>query len=354
MTRDVRRARAAGPWPACLASVAFAAVASVSAQAPRPAPTPQVESVDAVLRDARARIDAGQPAQAIQALERLRSSDDARVIELIGVAHYHAGDAGRAIETLAGIVERLAPGSVERKEAVQVLGLSRYLAGQIIESIPLLEETRAWAPDNLELAYVLGMAYVQTRQAGKARETWARSFGLDAESAAAHLVTAQMMVRAELDDLAEAELKQALAKDPRLPRARYLLAQSALFRGRTDEALALVHEELRADPADAMAWYLLGDAYWRKQQWDNALLALQRSAWLNPYFSGPYLLMGKAHMKKRDLARAEALLRRAIEYDPNNKAAHYTLGQLLQQSGRADEARKELEAAERLPGVTVR
>jgi Flp pilus assembly protein TadD len=44
------------------------------------------------------------------------------------------------------------------------------------------------------------------------------------------------------------------------------------------------------------------------------------------------------------------MLRRAIEYDPNNKSAHYLLGQLLQQTGREDEARREIEIAERLQG----
>ena len=43
-------------------------------------------------------------------------------------------------------------------------------------------------------------------------------------------------------------------------------------------------------------------------------------------------------MKKGQPATAEGMLRRAIEYDPNNKAAHYLLGQVLQQAGRAEEA----------------
>jgi Flp pilus assembly protein TadD len=44
------------------------------------------------------------------------------------------------------------------------------------------------------------------------------------------------------------------------------------------------------------------------------------------------------------------MLRRAIEYDPNNRSAHYALGQLLQRSGRAEEAKRELAIAERLQG----
>ena len=97
---------------------------------------------------------------------------------VLGVAYYHADDYVEAIELLAPVVDRLAADSVERREAVQVLGLSYYLAGRLAEALPLLEETRAWAADNMELAQVLGMAYIQTRQPDKAREALARAFGV--------------------------------------------------------------------------------------------------------------------------------------------------------------------------------
>ncbi len=82
--------------------------------------------------------------------------------------------------------------------------------------MPLLEATRVWAPDNLELGYVLGLAYIQTRQPDRARETsLARTFGVPPDSAGAHLIAAQMMIRLEIEPQAEAELKRALEKDPR-------------------------------------------------------------------------------------------------------------------------------------------
>ena len=59
-------------------------------------------------------------------------------------------------------------------------------------------------------------------------------------------------------------------------------------------------------------------------------------------------------MKKGQPATAEGMLRRALQYDPNNKSAHYLLGQLLQQTGRTEEARRELEIAEKLEGPTDR
>lgn len=306
------------------------------------------------IAEAQTLIDKGRPAAAVAKLQALDPAAQPLVARLLGVAYYHANEHAKAIEQLRAALPKLAPGSIERAEAVQVLGLSLYLAGHIPDSVPYLEETRAVAPSNAELAYVLGMAYIHTRQPDKARETWARSFKVPPDSAAAHLVTARMMVRAEFDEAAEEELKKALAKDPRLPHAHFLLGQTALFRGRLEESVALLQQELALNPGDAMAFYRLGDAYSRQLKWDEAIAALQRSAWLNPYYSGPYLLLGRAYMKKGQPAAAEGMLRRAIQYDPNNKAAHYLLGQLLQQAGRTEEARRELETAERLQGTTDR
>jgi tetratricopeptide (TPR) repeat protein len=304
----------------------------------------------AALTEARTLIDAGKAAAAIEKLRALGDQADPRVAELLGVAYYHAGDAAHAIETLQPVVTRLPEGSAERREAVQVLGLSHYLAGHIAESIPYLEEIRAAVPGDMKLAYALAMAYAQTRQADKARDSIARTFRLPSDSAAAYLLTGQMMNRLELEDLAEASLKQALAKDPKLPEVHYLLGQIAIFRSRLDEGLALMRDELALNPAHAMALYWIGDVYSRQAKWDQAIGALQQSIWINPYFSGPYILLGKAYAKTAQPATAEEMLRRAIQYDPNNKAAHYLLGQLLQQAGRTEEAQKEFAIAARLQG----
>jgi tetratricopeptide (TPR) repeat protein len=285
-----------------------------------------------------------------EALERLAPLDpaDPQVPYLRGVAHYHADDHAQAITDLRPVVSRLAPGSVERREAVQVLGLSLYLTGRLADAVPYLEETREWARDNLELAYVLGNAYAQTQRPEKARGAYAQLFGVSPDTAAGHLVTAQMMVRLEQEDLADAELRQAIAKDPRIPQAHYLLGQAAIFRGRFAEARELLEKELAQNPAHAMALYRLGDAFTREARWDEAIAALQKSIWLQPHFSGPYILLGRSYMKKGQPATAEGMLRRAIQYDPNNKAAHYLLGQLLQQTGRGDEAQREFLVAEKL------
>ena len=295
-------------------------------------------------------VDAGKPKDALAKLDALDRRDDPRVAHLLGVAAYHADDYARAISTLGPLENRFPDGSIERREIVQVLGLSLFLAGRLEEAIPKLEATRAWAATNLELAHILGQAYLQTGKFGPARQTFARAFNVAEDSAAAHLVTAQMMIRLQLEAPAEEELKRAIAKAPAVPQAHLLLGQLALFRGQFDQSITFTKRELAIAPGTAAAYYQLGDAYVRQSRWDEGIAALQQSLWLNPFYSGPYILLGKAYLQKGQPATAEGMLRRAIEYDPNNRTAHYLLGQLLQQTGRVEEARQEFAIAERLQG----
>jgi tetratricopeptide (TPR) repeat protein len=339
-------------WGAVVASPSTALGAG---QTPAP---PARDAVAALVAEARALLDAGKPDAAIAKLSAEGASTrlgtgaerDPRVAELLGVAYYHANDPARAIETLTPEIGRLPRESLERREAVQVLGLSHYLAGHLAEAIPYLEEIQPLVPDDIKLAYALGTAYIQTRQPAKARDAFARTFRVPPGSVAAHLLTAQMMIRLELEEPAQTELKLALEKDPRVPEAHYLLGQIAIFRSRLDEGLTLMRQELAINPAHAMALYRIGEIYSLQQQWESAITSLQQSIWINPYYSGPYILLGKAYAKTNRPAAAEDMLRRATQMDPNNKSAHYLLAQILQQAGRVDEAKQEFAIAEKLQG----
>jgi tetratricopeptide (TPR) repeat protein len=331
--------------------LALAALSFQAAPHPDAQSGTQSASSAAVVKEARALIDGGRPKEAIARLEPLMpqaGSGDPQIVELLGVAYYHADDYTRAVQTLERVRGELAEGSLERAEAEQVLGLSLHLLGRYAEAVPWLERTRQRMKQDLELSQVLGVAYIQTGQADKARPLVAEVFGVPPDAAAAYVATAQLMIRLEQNELAQAELARAMAKDPTLPRAHALAGQLALFRGRLEEAIELTKKELAINPTDAMAFSQLGDAYVRLQRWDDAIEALQRSIWINPFYSAPHILLARAYLQKQQPATAEGFLRRAIEYDPNNRTAHYLLAQTLQRLGRTEEAKREFEVAEKL------
>ena len=320
----------------------------VAAQTVR-TPEANTQAGASLVSQARGLLEEGKIDAAIKVLLAAQTGPgDEQINYLLGLAYYRKADYARAIQQLSSAVPQASGEGREYRQAVQMLGLSHYMLGHAAEAVPYLEQLNRWTPESLELAYALGVSYVRTREAEKARATFARMFKIPAGSASAYLVNAQMMIRQQMEEPAEKELQKALELDPRLPQANFLLGELAIYHAQIDRGIELLQKEISINPAFGMAYYRLGEAYTRQLKWDEAIPPLQKSVWLNPYFSGPYIVLGKVYLKKADLANAETMLRRALQMDPNNYSGHHLLAQVLQQANRADEARKEFELAERL------
>ncbi|HXM41088.1 MAG TPA: tetratricopeptide repeat protein [Bryobacteraceae bacterium] len=230
----------------------------------------------------------------------------------------------------------------------QTIGRGEYLAGHMQKAIQSLEQARAAGDRSNELFFMLGNSYLQTHQVPKGRAAFAELYGVPPDSGAAHLFTAHMLIRLELEDDAQAELEAALAREPKIPEAHFMLGEIAIYRAQFDRAVDELGHEIALNPAFAMAYYRLGDAYTRREDWERAVPPLQRAVWLDPTYSGPYILLGKTYLKKGDLSEAESMLRRALRMDPKNASAHYLLGRTLIQSGHAEEGKKLLQRWEEL------
>jgi tetratricopeptide (TPR) repeat protein len=323
-------------------------VSRVAAQTGRP-PEANTQASASLVTQARGLLEEGKIDAAIKVLLAVQAGPgDEQVKYLLGLAYYRKSDYASAIQYLSSAVPTASGESKEYRQAVQMLGLSHYMLGHAVEAVPYLELLNRWTPESLEIAYALGVSYVRTREAEKARATFALMFKVPTGSASAYLINAQMMMRQQMEEPAEKELRKALELDPRLPQANFLLGELAIYHAQVDLGIELLQKEIAVNPAFGMAYYQLGEAYTRRLKWDEAIPPLQKSIWLNPYFSGPYIVLGKVYMKKADLPNAESMLRRALRMDPNNYSGHHLLAQVLQQANRADEARKEFELAEQL------
>lgn len=317
--------------------------------------TPELAAQTQTVEQARALLASGKSDAALELLAtqvRFRPKDHA-MRQLLGTLYYQKSDFLRAIQHLSATVENLPPDASERRQVVQMLALSHYALGHFKDAISFLERVQADVPDNTEVAYALGNSYLLTRDANKARASFARLFNVAPESAAAHLINAQMMIRNKIEETAETELRRAAELDPKLPQVNFMLGEMAIYRAKLDDGIAFLNKEIALNPAFGLAYYRLGEAYTRQLKWNEAIAPLQKAVMLNPTFSGSYIVLGKIYLKQKNLENAEALLRRATQMDPNNFSAHHLLAQVLQQTNRIDDARKEFEIAERLRGTTT-
>ena len=267
----------------------------------------------------------------------------------LGSAYYRKGDYPKAIESLKkALVE-----SPQDNEAVQLLGLSYYLAGRPAEAIPLLEKVQAWFPrTNVDASYMLGMCYVQTHDYVQARKAFARMYDVPPDSAPSYLFPARMLLRQQFEPVAEEYAQKAVALDPKLPRAHFLLGELYLFKSRVPEAITEFQKEMAINPTDASTYYKLADAYSRVQKFEDAERLLQRSIWLDDTSTGPYILMGKVLAKKGETELAVRALQHALSMDPNNSITHHLLGQAYRDLGKNEDAERELKIAEQLQSTS--
>ncbi len=268
------------------------------------------------------------------------------------LAAYKAHRFQEAVTRFTEALKTEPPGSPEYNESILLLGQSYYLDTQFKEAIPWLEKATAQKSSTPEAAYMLGNACIFTQQYDKSVNAFAQVFGVKPDSAAAHVVTARMMLHQDADGEAAKQAQRALELDPNIPEAHFLLGEVAILHAEIDDAISHLKKEIEINPSFAMAHYRLGDAYSRREMWDDAMAPLERSVWLNPNYSGPFILLGKGYLKRQELANAEGVLKHALKLDPQNLSAHYLLGQTYMQLGKTEEAKKEMARWRELKGPT--
>jgi tetratricopeptide (TPR) repeat protein len=263
----------------------------------------------------------------------------------MGLAYYKKADYPNAITYLKKAREE----NPDDGEAIQLLGISFYLAGRPADAIAPLEKVQTWFPSaNVDASYILGICYIQIKDYPRARGAFAKMFGVSADSAASYLFTARMLLRQDFGPIAEEYAQKAVSLDPKLPLAHFLLGELNLYHSKIPEAAAEFQKELQLNPGYAPAYYKLADAYSRVEKFDEAEKLLQRSIWLDSTSTGPYILLGKVLEKKGETELAVRTLQRALAMDANNPVPHHLLGQAYRDLGRSEDAERELKVAAQL------
>ena len=239
--------------------------------------------------------------------------------------------------------------------AHQMLGKTYFMLGDLQKSIAELEAAARLTPNDIDVVYTLGIAYLRNRQPAEAKQLYnslIKGFG---EKPQLHVIIGRAYRQGGLLPEAVEEFKKAIALDPRFPRAHYYLGITYLLdegQSKTPEALEEFKIEVAANPDEFFANYYLGVVYNFQRQWDLAITFLQKAASIHPKNPDPYFQLSQAYQELNHHDRAIEVLRKTIALNPNlahNKGqvttAHHRLAQSLFKTGQTEAGKKELRIA---------
>ena len=299
---------------------------------------------------------AGQPGQAVAALERAAALEG---IQVSPVTYIWLGDAYQATNDTPSAIR-----AWDRAGGARLLrhkGDELRQAGQLAAAAAVFEATLRLYPNTATGYTGLGQVAVE-RQDWAAAEIWfTQALALDPNAAQAHTGLATVLIQQGRYEDARNHLEQAIALKPEDLRAyllmgdtfaregNYTLAQTwyahaaglfpgsaepdirlalaAIAQGRSQEAFAALEAAGRKDPHNAQRHIALAQAYrlaGGPQALGSAITALEQATALAPHNLWAWVWLGDSYRDAGRCAESQAAYARAAQLDPANAqvAAH--------------------------------
>ena len=144
------------------------------------------------------------------------------------------------------------------------------------------------------------------------------------------------------------EYRKAVQLDPGFTRAEMNLGTVLMYTREYTEAITAFEHVAKADPQNMNAQIFLIVAYGKTDRPQDVIRACRTVLATIPDNYGANVNLGRALAQTGDFAGAVAPLQNAISALPNRPDAHVVLAQVYQQLGKEEDAKRELDEAQRL------
>ena len=307
---------------------------------------------------ARAYAAEGQPDKAAKQFEEFRrlksreawkpggaGPDAAHREDWISFANYLLGEK-KPREALA-ILEPARKESPESAEVLRLTGVAHAEVGEIDAALAAYAEAEKRGPTAL-LFWARGTLYRRLGDDARAladlRQALSRELPAR-EGSQAHVVVASILGQQRRWPEAEAELRKALALDPRSLPALVLLAEALAQSGKPADAAREARRALAGHPDDVGARLALARAHLGQQQLDDAATEISRAAQIEGESARVLLARGRLAVARGNVDQAIDALARAAQADPSRGEAFALLGTQYLETRRLSEAAVSFEKA---------
>jgi serine/threonine protein kinase/Flp pilus assembly protein TadD len=173
----------------------------------------------------------------------------------------------------------------------------------------------------------------------KARAAANAALEIDPNLAEARTVLGAIMSIYDWDlEKGERELRQAIALDPKYPRARQWLAETLTMGGRFEEALIEAKCALELDPLALSLNAFMAMTCYFGREYDKAIDHGSKTVDMDPNFFPGYFYLGMAYQMNGQFAEAAAALQRARVLSNNSTLMVAALGGAFAAWGKREEA----------------
>jgi tetratricopeptide (TPR) repeat protein len=261
----------------------------------------------------------------------------------LALAYYKAGRCGDALVEFKQVLEAY-PYAFN---AVLLSADCHLQLGQADKAIRLLEPVSKEHAEDAAFSYVLGMAYLQNKQANEAAVFLDRILKRG-DSAEARLMMG-LAHRAAADyTAARDEFAKAVTINPELPLAHSLYGQALLSTGDREAARAAFLKELSLNPNDFESSLYLGVILKEEQNYKDARLRFEKALAVRPGDPGAQYQMATLMLATGENQRALESLERLVAANPNFTEAHVSLATVYYRLKRREDGDRHKAIAEKL------
>ncbi len=297
----------------------------------------------------------GRWADARRAFERASTAtvDNRSALQSLAIVQLQTGETAEAL----GLLTQMASASPRDIEVRLTLAEALVAAGRKDEAAQELDEIRNVGAQDAESAFALATGYLRIGKTDRADALFA-AVAAEHPQAETFVLIGRIYRDLKYYPRAHTALKRALAIDPRIPRAHYYLATSALMEegvARLDEAIAEFRQELKVAPNDVSTIVRLGMALVEARRNQEALPLLEKAVKTRPDAPEPWAYLGRCQLALNRAPDAVVSLRRALDLASSQASGeerlrmiHYQLGTALRATGATRDAEQAFAEAERL------